>query len=208
MKKNKFLQIGLIILAAICACLCFWVAPMGQSVTQAASKSAVQNVYIGDTFEAKDYKMLSVDGDVTAEGMRIVYPSGGIYGSDKFVVELTGKYEITYYATVDGFRVEETKNYLAIRRPQDMIITNSTMKVEYGKYFVNESPYALTKDTYGVKVYFKAGQACFIPFKIMPQTNRLRRPLPSIAASQLLARKSRLFIFLSLFVFKYVSESL
>lgn len=159
MKKNKFLQIGLIILAAICVCLCFWVAPMGQSVTQAASKSAVQNVYIGDTFEAKDYKMLSVDGDVTAEGMRIVYPSGGIYGSDKFVVEQAGKYEITYYATVDGVRVEETKNYLAIRRPQDMIITNSTMKIEYGKYFVNESPYALTKDTYGVKVYFKAGQS-------------------------------------------------
>ena len=138
-KKNKFLQIGLIILAAICACLCFWVAPMEQSITQAAGENAMQNVYIGDTFEAKNYKMLSVDGDVMAEGMRITYPSGGIYSSEKFVIEQAGKYEVTYYATVNGTRVEETHTYLAIRRPQDMIVADAGMQVEYGtfKYYVN-----------------------------------------------------------------------
>ena len=160
MKKNKFLQIGLIILAAICACLCFWVAPMEQSIMQAvAGENATQNVYIGDTFEAKDYKMLSVDGDVMAEGMRITYPNGGIYSSEKLVIEQAGKYEVTYYATVNGTRVEETYTYLAIRRPQDMIVASASIKVEYGKFFVNESPYDHKYDTYGVKVHFKAGQS-------------------------------------------------
>ena len=152
-KKNSFLRIGLIFCLAICAFLCFgWFTPK-QSVASAAVTGP--NVYIGDLIEAKDYKMNSAD--VYAEGMRIVYPSGGIYGSDKFVIEQAGRYQVTYYATVDGERIEETKSYMAIRRPQDMIVADG-MQVEYGKFVVNGSPYPLTKETYGAKVHFKAGQ--------------------------------------------------
>ena len=158
MKKNKFLQIGMVLLAAICALLCFWTIPMEQRVTYAASKAVVENVYIGDTFEAKDYQMRSVDGDVKAEGMRIVYPNGGIYGSDKFTIEQAGKYEVTYYATVAGERVEESKIYMAIRKPQDMVVANESVKVEYGKFFVNEAPYEHKTSMYGVKVHMKVGQ--------------------------------------------------
>ena len=154
-KKNSFLRIGLIFCIAVCAFLCFgWLSPK-QSVASAAVSGP--NVYIGDVIEAKDYKMNSAN--VYAEGMKIVYPSGGIYGSDKFTIEQAGRYQVTYYATVDGNRVEETKNYMAIRRPQDMIIADENMKVEYGKFFVGSCPYELTKDTYGAKVHFKAGQS-------------------------------------------------
>lgn len=158
MKKNKFLQIGLMILSVICAVLCFGVMPTKQSVTHAAGVNVYRNVYIGDMIEAKDYT-LSAGENVVAEGMKIVYPNGGIYGSDKFVIDQAGKYDVTYYATVNGERVEETKTYMAIRRPQDMIIADTGMKVEYGKFFVNESPYAMKYETYGAKVYFKAGQS-------------------------------------------------
>ena len=111
-KKNSFLRIGLIFCIAVCAFLCFgWLSPK-QSVASAAVSGP--NVYIGDVIEAKDYKMNSAN--VYAEGMKIVYPSGGIYGSDKFTIEQAGRYQVTYYAMVDGNRVEETKNYMATIR--------------------------------------------------------------------------------------------
>ena len=155
-KKNSFLRIGLIFVTIICVFFSLWSMKSEQSVAQAAVR-ATANVHIGDMLEAKDYKMRSAGEDVYAEGMRIVYPSGGIYGSDKFVIEQAGQYQVTYYATVDDERIEETMNYLAIRRPQDMIVADKDVKVEYGKYEV-DSPYQMTKQQYGAKVHFKAGQ--------------------------------------------------
>lgn len=155
-KKNSFLRIGLILLAMLCAMLCLGTVGLTGKAAQAAESNVSTNVYIGDIFEAKEYKMSSAD-NVVAEGMRIVYPSGGIYSSDKFVIEQAGKYQVTYYATVNGERIEETKSYTAIRRPQDMIIADVGMKVEYGMFYV-ESPYELTKEQYGAKVRCKAGQ--------------------------------------------------
>ena len=155
-KKHSFLRVGLGLATAACALFGAWTMKSEAKVAQAAAKPTSINAHIGDVLEAKDYT-LSAGNGVAAEGMKIVYPSGGIYGSDKFVMEQAGQYQVTYYATVDGERVEETINYLAIRRPQDMIIADTGMKVEYGKYDI-ESPYELTKETYGAKVYFKAGQ--------------------------------------------------
>lgn len=155
-KKTSFFRIGLILLAMLCTILCFGAIGSTGKVAQAAESNVSTNVYIGDIFEAKAYKMSSAD-DVVAEGMRIVYPSGGIYSSDKLVIEQAGKYQVTYYATVNGERIEETKNYTAIRRPQDMIVADVGMEVEYGMFYV-ESPYALTKEQYGAKVHCKAGQ--------------------------------------------------
>ncbi len=152
-KKHSFLRVGLVLATAVCAFFGAWTMKSDTSVAQAAVKGT-SSVHVGDMLEAKDYKLS--DG-VYAEGMKIVYPSGGIYGSDKFVMEQAGQYQVTYYATVEGERVEETINYLAIRRPQDMIIADTGMTVEYGKYDL-ESPYELTKEIYGAKVHFKAGQ--------------------------------------------------
>ena len=157
--KKTLLQIGLFVLAVICACLCFWVVPMPQTSASAAG-NAVENVYIGTSFEAQEYTMQSVGGDAKAEGMRIVYPNGDICGSTKFTVEQAGKYQVTYYASVDGARVEETKTYMAIRRPQDMVVTShSTMNVGFGRFFVNGAPFEHKTSMYGVKVTMKAGQS-------------------------------------------------
>ena len=156
MKKKGILRIGLWICAAVCT-LCLSFMGWDSRVAYAAENTASINLHIGDTIEAKDYKINSAD--VYAEGMKIVYPDGGIYSSDKLLIEQAGRYQVTYYATVGGQRVEETKNYIAIRRPQDMIIAEAGMQVEYGKFYVGESPYELTKETCGAKVRFKAGQS-------------------------------------------------
>ena len=158
MKKKSILRIGLGLCAAACAFLCLGSVKMNldRKVAYAAANASSSNIHIGDMIEAKNYKMNSAGENVYAEGMRIVYPSGGIYGSDKFVIEQAGHYQVTYYATVDGNRVEETKDYMAIRRPQDMIVADKGMQVEYGM-FSPDSPYELTKEQYGAKVHFKAG---------------------------------------------------
>lgn len=159
MKKKNFLQFGLTVLSALCTAVCLTATPAEQPVAQAAGKAVVANIHIGDKIEAKDYTISSANGGVQAEGMKIVYPSGGIYGSDKFVIDQAGEYQVTYYATVNGERVEETKTYMAIRRPQDMIVAESGMKVEYGKFAVSGSPYELKHETYGALVHFRAGQS-------------------------------------------------
>lgn len=157
MKKKNILRIGLGICAAACAFLCLGSVNSDRKAVYAAENAVSSNLHIGDMIEAKDYKMNSAGTNVYAEGMRIVYPSGGIYGSDKFIIEQAGHYQVTYYATVDGVRVEETRDYMAIRRPQDMIIADKGMRVEYGR-FSPDSPYELKKEQYGAKVYLKAGQ--------------------------------------------------
>ena len=157
-KKHRFLRVGLGLLTAVCAFFGIWSMKSEAKVAQAASKTTTMSAHIGDMLEAKDYKMYSAGSDVYAEGMRIVYPSGGIYGAEKFVIEQAGQYQVTYYATVDGARVEETISYMAIRRPQDMIIADAGMTVEYGMYDI-ESPYKLQNELYGAKVHFKAGQS-------------------------------------------------
>ena len=138
MKKKSFLQTLLILFAMFCIFLCSGMNTLGGKQASAEVRAIYENVYIGRVIEAKDYKMQTAGG-VAAESMRIVYPSGGIYGSETFIVEQTGLYQVTYYATVDGDVVEETKNYMAIRRPQDMIVADAGMQVEYGtfKYYVN-----------------------------------------------------------------------
>ena len=150
MKKNLLLRLGLSVAAAACSLFCIGTITPNAEVAEAAP--IARYLYIGDVIEAKDYKMQS---GVYAEGMKIVYPTGGIYGSEKFVIEQAGQYQVTYYATVDGNLVEETKTYMVIRRPQDMIVADG-LTVDYGKFYV-ESPYELKKEQYGAKVHMKAG---------------------------------------------------
>ncbi len=153
-RKNKFLHYAFI-LAAFAMLLFSATFALGQKTAYADVKAAYKTVYVGDSIEAAEYTL--ADG-VQAEGLTVVYPSGGIYGGESFVMEQAGCYEVTYYATVGEARVEETRNYIAIRKPQNLIIAEEGMEVGFGKYEV-ESPYELKKETYGAIVNFKAGQS-------------------------------------------------
>ena len=107
--------------------------------------SEYENAYVGEEIVAGDYEIAHNGEMVTAESMTVVYPSGGVYGGDKFTMSQAGKYQITYHATVDGEAIEETRLYMAVRMPQNLIVTNT--EVVYGKYEV-ESPYEIkTKRT-------------------------------------------------------------
>ncbi len=130
-----------------------------------AAERSTQTIYVGDTIDATEYT-LSYDGSsVKAKGLTAVYPSGGVYGGDKLEIEQAGVYEITYYADVNGVRVEETKVYTAVRKPKDIIYSTDGATIGYGKYEV-ESPYAMKKNTYGALVTFKAGTSIVFNTKI------------------------------------------
>ncbi len=170
-QKNKFLRFALILASFACALLFFTTFSLGSKTARAAAPQAVATAHVGDAIVAADYDISYNGSTIKAEGLTVVYPSGGVYGGDSFVMEQAGNYAVTYYATANGKRVEETKNYLAIRMPQDFVIAEAGMLVEYGKYYV-ESPYELKKDTYGALVTFKAGQS--ITFDTTIKTSDLK----------------------------------
>ncbi len=155
-RKIKFLRYSLIILTVFCLFLS--VVTFTQVKTaNAATYSNAKTMLVGDGIVAKDYTITKDGANVQAEGLTVVYPSGGIFGGEDFIMNQAGNYEVTYYATVDGTRVEETQRYTAVRGAQDVIVAEEGMDVYFGKYEV-ESPYELTKETYGGVVTFKVGQ--------------------------------------------------
>ena len=172
MRKNILLQLALIIVACICAILFITTSSPTSQSAQASVSEVVTPVHVGDVINANDYTISYNGSSVKAEGMTVVYPSGGVYGGGKStVMNQAGIYEITYYANVDGQRVEETKKYMAVRMPQDLITGESGMPIGYGKYEVVGSPYALQKETYGALVEFRAGQS--ITFNTTIKTSEL-----------------------------------
>ena len=153
------------LLAIVFVCLSLFSAFLIKEPKQAAADVTYKKVYIGDVIEAEDYTISYDGGSVKAEELKVVRPSGGAYGGSSFVVEQAGRYEVTYYATVGGARVEEQEHYLAIRQPADLIEAEEGTTVRYGKYEV-ESPYTMTQNTYGAIVDFKAGQSITFNAKI------------------------------------------
>lgn len=138
-----------------------------KSASAESQPQSTSNVlHIGDVIEADDY---TISG-VKADKIQVEYPSGSVFGGEKFTVEAAGRYAITYFATVGGERVTKTENYLAVRRPQDVVIADEGMSVDYGKYYV-ESPYTIQKDVYGAIATFKAGQT--IGFAANVKTEKL-----------------------------------
>ena len=154
-QKTKSFYYGFILIAALLlSCLCAAFALLQRPVS-AEDAPTYKTAYVGDIINAEEYVMAD---DTPAVGLTVVYPSGGIYGGKSFMMEQAGWYTVTYYATVDNVRVEEICEYLAIRRPQNLIVTEEDMEVSFGKYEV-DSPYEIKEDTYGAIVTFKAGQA-------------------------------------------------
>lgn len=122
-----------------------------------ASEGGYKTIYVGDVIEAADYTVSYAGGGAKAEGLTAVYPSGGVYGGKSFIVEQAGNYEVTYYATVKGSRVENTERYVALRQSKDLLYSTDGATIGYGKFEVPSSPYPLTKQTYGAMATFKAG---------------------------------------------------
>ena len=140
--------------------------------TVSAEEIVYEKAYVGNVIDAEQYKIDYEGGKVQAEGFTVVYPSGGVYGGDKATMDQAGKYQVTYYATVNGQRVEETCYYMAVRMPKDVIVAEEGMPVSYGKYEI-ESPYEMKKETYGALVTFKAGQS--ITFSTNIKTSKLTK---------------------------------
>ncbi len=168
MRKSKHFR-SVFTLIATCAlslssAFFAWDAKTASAESQPQSTSNV--LHIGDVIEAEDY---TISG-VKADKIQVAYPSSSVFGGEKFTVEQAGRYAITYFATVGGERVTKTENYLAIRRPQDVVIADERMSVDYGKYYV-ESPYTIQNDVYGAIVTFKAGQT--IGFAANVKTEKL-----------------------------------
>lgn len=154
-KKTKIYRCGLLAFVFFCLTLIGSLCLRDNRVAAAAEGDA-QTIYIGEVIDATEYTLSYAGGSIKAEGFTAVYPSGGVYGGDSLVVEQAGKYEITYYANVDGTRVEDTQSYIAVRTPKDIIYSTDGATIGYGKYEV-DSPYKIQKDTYGALVTFKAG---------------------------------------------------
>ena len=155
-QKTKSFYYGFIIIAVLLlSCLCVAFALLQKTVSAEDVPPTYETTYVGEVIDAEEYLMAD---NTPAEGLTVVYPSGGIYGGKSFIMEQAGWYKVTYYATVNDVRVEETREYLAIRKPQNLIVAEEGMEIDFGKYEV-ESPYEMKKETYGAIVTFKAGQS-------------------------------------------------
>ena len=173
MTKNRFLRLGITLFAALCFFLFFemFLPKQSKSARADVANESLVVASVDDVINAKDYDISCNGSTVKAEGMTVVYPSGGLYGGESITMHQAGLYQVTYYANVDGQRVEETKNYMAVRRAQDLISGESGMPIHVGKYEVEKSPYELTKETYGTIVEFKEGQS--ITFNASIETSKL-----------------------------------
>lgn len=167
-KKTKIYLCGL--LAIACACLLCVGSLFLRNDRVAAADDEAQTIYIGDVLDATTHTLMYDGGSVKAEGLTAVYPSGGRYGGASLTVEQAGVYSVTYYAEVNGKRIEETKNYTALRKAQDIIYSTDGATIDYGKYEV-DSVYKMNKETYGALVTFKAGTS--IVFDTTIPTERL-----------------------------------
>ena len=154
-KKTKIYRCGLLAIVLFCLTLIGALCLRDNYVVLAEDGEA-QTIYVGDVIDAAKYTLSYDGGSVKAEGFTVVYPSGGVYGGDSLTVEQAGNYNVTYYANINGNRVEETQAYKALRKPKDIIYSTDGASIGYGKYEV-ESPYKMKKETYGALATFKAG---------------------------------------------------
>lgn len=163
-KKINFIHYGFIVLA-LCFSLVLSAFAFNGNVALADGNAEIEIVHIGDEINADEYEITHGGAKITAESMQVVYPTGGIYGGKGFKILTPGKYTVTYSATAGDEKVEETKVYMAVRQPKDLIITEEGMVINQGDYYI-ESEYELKKNLYGAIVDFKAGQSITFATKI------------------------------------------
>ncbi len=168
LRKKQIFRCGFLAVIAFCLASVLTFLSADKSVAYAGTASFVETVYVGDVIKADEHK---IEG-VSAEGVIATFPSGGVYGGESISLSQAGKYRITYYANVNGERVEEVKQYLAIRRPKDVMIVEDGMNVAFGDYQI-ESPYELKKGINGTVVDFKSGQS--VTFTTRIKTEKLTK---------------------------------
>lgn len=172
--KKQIIRYGIITVIAFCLASLVSFISFDKNIAQAGTQRTVpagaETVYVGDIIKAEDYGFTSGNKSVPAEGMVVVYPNGGVYGGESFEITQAGNYQITYYATIQGEKVEQVENYLAIRKPKNIMILENGMNAEVGEYYV-ESPYKLEKGITGTIVNFKSGQS--VTFSTTVETAKL-----------------------------------
>ncbi|MBQ2768597.1 MAG: hypothetical protein IJF44_01280 [Clostridia bacterium] len=147
------------IIALVLSCFAFlFMGETNENINAFAAETAYEEIYVGDVVVAEEHTLSVGGASVKAEGFTVTYPSGGVYTGKSFAAEQAGWYEVTYFATVSGERVEETQSYLALRKPKDIIVSTNGATVSYGKYEV-DSPYEIKNEIYGGIVNFQAGQS-------------------------------------------------
>ena len=87
--KPKYLRYAFAMLAACFVCLLSAIFALDNKSARAETQAfeGAQVFYIGDVITAEDYKI----SNVKAEEMKVVYPSGGVFGGEKFTVEQAGR---------------------------------------------------------------------------------------------------------------------
>lgn len=172
--KKQIIRYGIITVIAFCLASLVSFMTFDKNIAHAGTQRVVpagaETIYVGDVIKAEEHEITKGSKSVPAEGMIVVYPNGSVYGGESFEIIQAGNYQITYYATIDGEKVERVENYLAIRKPKNIMILEDGMSAEIGEYYV-ESPYELTKGITGTIVNFKAGQS--VTFSTTIETAKL-----------------------------------
>ena len=70
-----------------------------------------EKVFVGDSVTIPD-KTLSLNGESKAATVTVTMPDGSLFGGNKIVASLAGKYNVTYSATIGGQFVMEQASFV------------------------------------------------------------------------------------------------
>ena len=133
-KKTKIIALTLaaaMLVSATVLCL----------VAFAANDSTLpEKVFVGDSVTIPD-KTLSLNGESKAATVTVTTPDGGLFGGNRIVASLAGKYNVTYSATIGGQFVTEQASFVALRRPKDMFVANKYATAETENFTAGEFRY-------------------------------------------------------------------
>lgn len=129
------------------------------SVSVFAEDSAVipESAYIGETYKIPS--TVEVDGNELAVSARVIAPSGKTYAATRLSISEIGRYTVEYI--YDG-EVVKTQYCVCVRRPTDLISTNSFATVEG----IADYKYHNSKALSGVKVQVKNGASITVEREI------------------------------------------
>ena len=84
-----------------------------------------EKVFVGDSVTIPD-KTLSLNGESKAATVTVTMPDGGLFGGNRIVASLAGKYNVTYSATIGGQFVTEQASFVRCAVPKICLSQTST----------------------------------------------------------------------------------
>lgn len=120
------------------------------SVAVFAEDTAVipESAYIGETYKIPS--TVEVDGNQLSVSARVIAPSGKTYAATRLSVSEIGRYTVEY---INDGKVVKTQYCVCVRRPTDLVSTNSFATVEG----IADYKYYDSKALSGVKVQVQKG---------------------------------------------------